>query len=135
MLAAAPVNAVAATLAQLTGSAEHRDDLTQVGKLRRIVESQRQLSGGSAHMGQLNREVIAIDDGVLRRIVTDGDDEDLAYAIGALRPGGHLYCAVRKAKGGPSLARAMTELLGAVDPDALSPREAHEVLYKLKGLL
>ncbi|HEY0135132.1 MAG TPA: methyltransferase, partial [Nannocystis sp.] len=40
--------------------------------------------------------------------------------------GGRLYCAVRKAKGGPSLARAMAELLGEVD---VVERDAGYFLY------
>lgn len=45
------------------------------------------------------------------------DFSEVCLALGALalRPGGQLLCAVRKAKGGPSLARAMTELCGGVD--------------------
>lgn len=39
----------------------------------------------------------------------------LALAATLLRPGGRLYCAVRKDKGGPSLARVIAELLGAVE--------------------
>ena len=56
------------------------------------------------------------------------DFSEVCLAIGAasLRPGGHLYCAVRKAKGGPSLARAMTELLGAVE---VQERDAGYFLY------
>jgi len=45
----------------------------------------------------------------------DFSETCLAIGAAALRPGGRLYCAVRKAKGGPSLARAMTELCGSVD--------------------
>lgn len=56
------------------------------------------------------------------------DFSEVCLAIGAasLRPGGHLYCAVRKAKGGPSLARAMTELLGAVE---VQERDSGYFLY------
>lgn len=39
----------------------------------------------------------------------------LALGALALRPGGRLYCAVRKAKGGPSLARTMAALCGDVE--------------------
>ncbi len=45
----------------------------------------------------------------------DFSEACLALGALALRPGGQLLCAVRKAKGGPSLARAMTELCGGVD--------------------
>ncbi len=45
----------------------------------------------------------------------DFSESCLALGAAALRPGGRLYCAVRKAKGGPSLARAMTELCGDVE--------------------
>jgi len=50
----------------------------------------------------------------------------LALGAAALRPGGRLYCAVRKAKGGPSLARAMTEICGVVE---VQERDAGYFLY------
>jgi len=45
----------------------------------------------------------------------DFTESCLALGALALRPGGRLYCAVRKAKGGPSLARTMTALCGDVE--------------------
>lgn len=45
----------------------------------------------------------------------DFSEACLALGALALRPGGRLLCAVRKAKGGPSLARAMTEICGGVE--------------------
>lgn len=56
------------------------------------------------------------------------DFSEVCLALGALalRPGGRLLCAVRKAKGGPSLARAMAELCGAVD---VVRRDAGYFLY------
>ena len=56
----------------------------------------------------------------------DFSEACLAAGAAALRPGGRLYCAVRKAKGGPSLARAMTELCGSVD---VVERDAGYFLY------
>ncbi len=56
----------------------------------------------------------------------DFSEACLALGAAALRPGGRLYCAVRKAKGGPSLARAMTELCGEVD---VVERDAGYFLY------
>jgi 16S rRNA G1207 methylase RsmC len=56
----------------------------------------------------------------------DFSEACLALGALALRPGGQLLCAVRKAKGGPSLARAMTEMCGAVDVVA---RDAGYFLY------
>ncbi|MBA3549326.1 MAG: methyltransferase [Nannocystis sp.] len=45
----------------------------------------------------------------------DFSETCLALGALALRPGGRLYCAVRKNKGGPSLAKAMTALCGDVE--------------------
>jgi hypothetical protein len=45
----------------------------------------------------------------------DFSEACLALGALALRPGGRLYCAVRKNKGGPSLARVMTALCGDVE--------------------
>ena len=45
----------------------------------------------------------------------DFTESCLALGALALRPGGRLYCAVRKAKGGPSLAKTMTALCGDVE--------------------
>jgi len=56
----------------------------------------------------------------------DFSEACLALGAAALRPGGRLYCAVRKAKGGPSLARAMSELCGSVD---VVERDAGYFLY------
>lgn len=50
----------------------------------------------------------------------------LALGALALRPGGRLYCAVRKAKGGPSLARTMAAMLGDVQ---VEERDAGYFLY------
>jgi 16S rRNA G1207 methylase RsmC len=56
----------------------------------------------------------------------DFSEACLALGAAALRPGGRLYCAVRKAKGGPSLARAMAELCGDVE---VVERDAGYFLY------
>lgn len=56
----------------------------------------------------------------------DFSEACLARGAAALRPGGKLYCAVRKAKGGPSLAKAMTELCGAAQ---VEERDAGYFLY------
>lgn len=56
----------------------------------------------------------------------DFSEACLALGALALRPGGQLLCAVRKAKGGPSLARAMSEICGAVD---VVRRDAGYFLY------
>ncbi len=57
----------------------------------------------------------------------DFTESCLALGALALRPGGRLYCAVRKAKGGPSLARTMTALLGDVQ---VVERDAGYFLYE-----
>ena len=56
----------------------------------------------------------------------DFSESCLALGAAALRPGGRLYCAVRKAKGGPSLARAMEELCGVAE---VEERDAGYFLY------
>ncbi len=56
----------------------------------------------------------------------DFSEACLARGAAALRPGGQLFCAVRKAKGGPSLAKAMTELCGHVE---IQDRSAGYALY------
>lgn len=56
----------------------------------------------------------------------DFSESCLALGAAALRPGGKLYCAVRKAKGGPSLAKAMSELCGDVQ---VEERDAGYFLY------
>ncbi len=45
-----------------------------------------------------------------------------------------LFAAIpAEAEPGPA-ASPLTDALAALDPDALTPREAHEALYQLKGL-
>lgn len=56
----------------------------------------------------------------------DFSEACLALGALALRPGGELLCAVRKAKGGPSLARAMAEICGEV---TVLRRDAQYFLY------
>jgi 16S rRNA G1207 methylase RsmC len=45
----------------------------------------------------------------------DFSEACIALAGSVLAPGGRLYCAVRKDKGGPSLARTIAELCGSVE--------------------
>lgn len=56
----------------------------------------------------------------------DFSEACLALGALALRPGGRLLCAVRKNKGGPSLARAMEEICGDVSVQA---RDSGYFLY------
>lgn len=61
----------------------------------------------------------------------DFTEASLAFAAASLIPGGRLFCAVRKDKGGPSLARTIAELLGAVE--TLARDRGYHLFAAVKG--
>ena len=77
--------------------------------------------------------VIARAKDVLERL-EKGDAKGGEARIRAIVDDLPLFAAVA-AQPEPAPNDELTETLGSLDPDALSPREAHEALYRLKGLL
>lgn len=107
---------------------EHGDDLVFLHAVRAGPASQ---SYGLqvARLAGVPREVLAAARGYL------ADLESRALALRPAGPQGELPLSPPPPAANPEPDAALREALRALDPDALSPREAHAALYQLRQLL
>jgi DNA mismatch repair protein MutS len=86
------------------------------------------------HVGRLAglpREVISRSEQILETL----EKGEQASALTRLADDLPLFAAAAPARPAPAKPSAVEEALAAIHPDALTPREALELLYQLKGLL